>query len=122
MSRPLRVGILGAPGALVKPAREVPLVKVAAVAARDRARAEAFAPRHRIGTVHAGYAELVADPGLDAVHIPLPNGRHHEWTLAALAAGKHVLCEKPLTANGAEARAVADAADGSGLVVMEALS
>ncbi|WP_426514244.1 Gfo/Idh/MocA family protein [Dactylosporangium sp. McL0621] len=124
MSNLLRIGILGAariaPAALVRPARDVPLVKVAAVAARDRARAEAFAAKHRIGAVHAGYAELVADPDLDAVYNPLPNGLHHEWTLAALAAGKHVLCEKPLTANAAEAREVAAAAERAGLVVMEA--
>jgi predicted dehydrogenase len=120
----LRIGVLGAariaPAAIVRPARAVPQVRVTAVAARDRARAEAFAARHGIGVVHAGYAELVADPDIDAVYVPLPNGLHAEWTLAALAAGKHVLCEKPFTANAAEARTVAEAARRSGLVVMEA--
>ncbi|GAA3454229.1 Gfo/Idh/MocA family protein [Dactylosporangium matsuzakiense] len=124
MSGLLHIGILGAariaPAALVSPARSVPTVQVTAVAARDRARAEQFAAKHRIGTVHAGYAELLADPRIDAVYNPLPNGLHAEWTLAALAAGKHVLCEKPLTANADEARAVADAAAKTGLVVMEA--
>ncbi|WP_432995454.1 Gfo/Idh/MocA family protein [Dactylosporangium sp. CA-233914] len=121
---PLRIGILGAarivPNALVRPARSVPAVEVAAVAARDRGRAEAFAARHRIGVVHDGYAELVADPAIDAVYVPLPNGLHRQWTLAALAAGKHVLCEKPFTANAEEAREVERAARDTGLVVMEA--
>lgn len=121
---PLRIGVLGAariaPNALIKPAREVPEVAVTAVAAREPVRAKAFAARHDIPVVHDGYDALVADPDVDAVYIPLPNGLHARWCLAALAAGKHVLCEKPLTANADEARRVADAADGSGLVVMEA--
>jgi predicted dehydrogenase len=120
----LRIGILGAakiaPMALVKPAVAVPGVTVAAVAARDRGRAEAFAGKHHVATVHSSYDDLLADDSIDAVYNPLPNGLHAQWTLAALAAGKHVLCEKPFTANEAEARAVADAAEASGLVVMEA--
>ncbi|WP_238009082.1 Gfo/Idh/MocA family oxidoreductase [Dactylosporangium sp. AC04546] len=118
----LRIGILGAariaPAALIRPARLVPGVTVAAVAARDPARGAAFARRHGIPTVHPGYAELVDDPGLDAVYVPLPNGLHAEWTLAALDAGKHVLCEKPLTSNADQARRIA-AATGAN-VVMEA--
>jgi predicted dehydrogenase len=120
----LRIGVLGAaaitPAALLNPAREVPEVTVAALAARDAGRARAYADRHGIPVVHSGYADLVADPELDAVYVPLPNGLHAQWTLAALAAGKHVLCEKPMTANAAQARQVADAAAASGLVVMEA--
>lgn len=120
----MRIGILGAariaPTALIRPARAVDDVTVAAVAARDPGRARAFATRHGIPTVHDSYADLVADPSLDAVYVPLPNGRHAEWTLAALSAGKHVLCEKPFTANAAQAREVAAAAKESGLVVMEA--
>ncbi|WP_042374771.1 Gfo/Idh/MocA family protein [Streptacidiphilus neutrinimicus] len=128
MSENLRIGLLGAaaiaPSALIEPARAVPRVSVAAVAARDRARGEAFARKHGVPVVHTGYDALLADPGVDAVYIPLPNGLHAEWTLKALAAGKHVLCEKPFTANRAEAERVADAADAAyardGLVVMEA--
>ncbi|HTJ39172.1 MAG TPA: Gfo/Idh/MocA family oxidoreductase [Dactylosporangium sp.] len=120
----LRIGVLGAariaPPALIRPSRAVPEVTVAAVAARDRTRASAFAAKHDIAVVHAGYEELIADPSIDAVYNPLPNGLHARWTLAALAAGKHVLCEKPLTANAGEAREVAAAAQASGLVVMEA--
>ncbi|MER6359019.1 Gfo/Idh/MocA family oxidoreductase [Streptomyces sp. NPDC001634] len=128
MSRDLRIGLLGAaaiaPSALIKPARQTPRVTVTAVAARDRARAEAFARKHGVPVVHTGYDALLADPQVDAVYVPLPNGLHAEWTLKALEAGKHVLCEKPFTANRAEAERVADAADAafarSGLVVMEA--
>ncbi|GAA4256759.1 Gfo/Idh/MocA family protein [Dactylosporangium darangshiense] len=120
----LRIGVLGAariaPPALIRPSHAVPEVTVAAVAARDRTRASAFAAKHGIAAVHAGYEELIADPSIDAVYNPLPNGLHARWTLAALAAGKHVLCEKPLTANAAEAREVAAAAQASGLVVIEA--
>ncbi|MEU6716455.1 Gfo/Idh/MocA family oxidoreductase [Nonomuraea sp. NPDC046802] len=118
----LRIGLLGAaaiaPAALVRPARQVPGVLVAAVAARERARAEQFAARHGIGVVHDSYADLLADPGIDAVYIPLPGGLHAEWTLRALNHGKHVLCEKPMAANQAQARQIAEAA--GDLVVMEA--
>jgi predicted dehydrogenase len=90
------------------------------VAARDPQRAAEFAKKHSIVNVFASYDELLADPNVDAVYNPLPNGLHAEWTLKALAAGKHVLCEKPFTSNEAEAREVADATAKSGLVVMEA--
>jgi predicted dehydrogenase len=124
MVTPVRIGCLGAvhiaPPALIRPARHNAGAEVAAVAARDRTRAEAFASKHGIPTVHGSYRELVEAPDLDAVYVPLPNGLHAEWTLAALAAGKHVLCEKPLTANAAEAERVRSAAEASGRVVMEA--
>ncbi|MGN9911291.1 Gfo/Idh/MocA family protein [Phytohabitans sp. LJ34] len=120
----MRIGVLGAariaPAALVRPARVVDGVEVAAVAARDRGRAEAFAARHGVPVVHDSYADLVADPSLDAVYVPLPNGLHAQWTLAAMEAGKHVLCEKPFTSNAAQAREVATLADSSTVEVMEA--
>jgi predicted dehydrogenase len=122
---PVRIGILGAariaPSALIKPARENSEVVVAAVAARDRSRAEAFAAKHGIAKAYNSYEALIADPDLDAVYNPLPNGLHGKWTRAALDAGKHVLCEKPFTANAAEAREVAELAAKSDRVVMEAL-
>jgi predicted dehydrogenase len=89
------------------------------VAARDRSRAENFARRHGIPQVGNSYQAVIENPDVDAVYIPLPNGLHAEWTLKAIAAGKHVLCEKPLTSNAPEAEQVAAAAAGSGLVVME---
>jgi predicted dehydrogenase len=120
----LRVGPLGAaritPAALIKPARLVPEVTVTAVAARDPDRARRFATRHGIPVVHDSYEELIADPGVDAIYNPLPNALHAAWTLRAIAAGKHVLCEKPFAANEAEAAEVARAARSAGLVVMEA--
>ena len=120
----LRVGVLGAaritPAALIKPARSVPEVEIAAVAARDPARSAAFAAKHKIPTTHSSYAELLADRSIGAVYNPLPNGLHAEWTLRAIEAGKHVLCEKPMTSNATEAAQVAEAAAAAGVVVTEA--
>ncbi|MFT3889786.1 MAG: Gfo/Idh/MocA family oxidoreductase [Arachnia sp.] len=124
MSAPLSFGVLGAAGitptALIDPARENPDVEVLAVAARDRARAEEFAAQHKIARVHDTYEDLLADPEVEAVYIPLPNSEHGRWTIAALEAGKHVLVEKPFTSNADEARAVAARAAESDRVVMEA--
>src|SRR6478672_109632 len=121
---PVRIGILGAariaPAAVIKPAQKVGDAMIGAVAARDRGRADAFASKHGIPRVHGSYADLIADPDIDAVYNPLPNGLHAEWTVAALEAGKHVLCEKPFTANAKEAEDVAAVADRTGRVVMEA--
>ncbi|MBE1498124.1 putative dehydrogenase [Amycolatopsis lexingtonensis] len=120
----LRIGVLGAariaPAALVKPASSHSSVSVDAVAARSLERAQAFATRHGIPRAYAGYEDLLADPDIDAVYNPLPNGLHGKWTRAALEAGKHVLCEKPFAANAAEAREIAALASSSDRVVMEA--
>lgn len=120
----LSIGTLGAaritPAALLDPARRMPDVRVTGVAARDRARAEAFARRHKIDRVYDTYAQLLAAPEIDAVYVPLPNSLHYEWTLRALRAGKHVLCEKPFAATLHQAKEMAAAAQGSGLVLMEA--
>lgn len=124
MTDHVRIGVLGAatiaPTAVIRPARSSTVAEVVAVAARSAERAQAFADKHGIARVHGSYEDLLADPAVDAVYNPLPNGLHGKWTLAALEAGKHVLCEKPFTANAAEAAEVARAADASGLVVMEA--
>ncbi|HEY0753704.1 MAG TPA: Gfo/Idh/MocA family oxidoreductase [Ktedonobacteraceae bacterium] len=120
----VRIGILGAarivPSALIKPAQRVAEVTVAGIAAREIARGRAFAQKHNIPQVFASYEELLADPTIAAVYIPLPNSLHARWTLLALAAGKHVLCEKPFASNAAEAEQMAQAAQESGLVLMEA--
>lgn len=120
----LRIGTLGAaritPMALIRPAQHTGGVSVTAVAARDRSRAEKFASKHGIPTVHDDYATLLTDPDVDAIYNPLPNSHHCEWTLRALEAGKHVLCEKPFTSNASEAEQVHQAAEQSDRVVMEA--
>ncbi len=122
---PVRIGILGAsrfaPMILIKPARENADVVVAAVADRDVSHARAFAAKHGIGSVHDSHEALINDSDLGAVYIVLPNSLHGRWTRAALAASKHVLCEKPFTANAAEAREIAELADASDRVVMEAV-
>ena len=121
----LRIGTLGSARisqrALIEPSAGVADVTVSAVAARDLARAEAFALRHGIPKAYGSYQELLADPDVDAIYNPLPNALHGLWTLRAIAAGKHVLCEKPFASNADEAARVAKAAAGSGLVVMEAM-
>ncbi|MEY2460695.1 MAG: hypothetical protein QOG30_2525, partial [Acidimicrobiaceae bacterium] len=121
---PLRIGILGAakiaPPAMIKPARRVDEVEVVAVAARDKAKATKYATKHGIGRVYESYDALLADPDIDAVYNPLPNGLHGKWTIAALEAGKHVLCEKPFTMNAAEAEEVVAAAERTGRRVVEA--
>jgi len=121
---PLRIGILGAariaPMALIRPARAVPEVSVTAVAARDAARARAFAAKHGVPKVHASYDALIGDPEIDAIYNPLPNALHCDWTLRALRAGKHVLCEKPIASNAGEAQRMASAAEETGRVLVEA--
>ena len=121
---PLRIGVLGAariaPMALLRPAKQVRGVSVAAVAARDTARAQAFATKHGIPRVHASYDALLADADIDAIYNPLPNSLHCEWSIRALQAGKHVLCEKPIASNAAEAERMAAAARAADRVLMEA--
>ncbi len=121
----VRIGILGAssfaPTTLIDPARGNDEVVVAGVGARDVPSAQAFAAKYGIPRAHGSYEALIDDPDLDAVYVLLPTSFHGRWTRAALAAGKHVLCEKPFTANAAEAREIADLAAKSDRVVMEAI-
>ena len=123
-SSPLRIGILGAariaPIALIRPARELAEAEVVAVAARSPEKAAKFASKHGVPRVHPSYEALLADPEIDAVYNPLPNGLHCEWTLAALEAGRHVLCEKPMASNADETLRMAVAAEKAGLVLDEA--
>jgi predicted dehydrogenase len=119
---PLRIGVLGAARiterALVDPARATGH-RLVTVAARDRSRAEAFATAHGVERVARSYADLLADPEVDVVYNPLANGLHGPWNLAALAAGKHVLTEKPSASNAEEAAEVREAAAKAGTVFME---
>ncbi len=120
----MRIGLLSAanitPKALLEPARELPGVTIAVIAARDRSRAESFAQEHGIGAVASTYEEVCASDEIDAVYIATPAALHQRWTLEALAHGKHVLCEKPLAANAAEALEMVDAASQASRVLMEA--
>jgi D-xylose 1-dehydrogenase (NADP+, D-xylono-1,5-lactone-forming) len=122
--RPLRWGVLGAAWiadrALLPALRDADGSELLAIAARDPARARGLAARHGVPRVHADYAAVLADPDVDAVYVPLPNSLHLPWTQRALAAGKHVLCEKPLALNATEAREMADSARSAGRLLMEA--
>ena len=118
---PLRIGLLSTArinGAVID--SDTDRVHVVAVASRDAPRAREYALEHALPRAYGSYEELLADDEVDAVYVPLPNSLHVPWTLRALAAGKHVLCEKPLTRRPEEAESVFDAAARAGLVVMEA--
>jgi hypothetical protein len=119
---PLRIGLLGAARiaalAIVDPAHTTG-DRLVAVAARDRRRAEAFAASHGVERVLDAYADVVADPEVEVVYNPLANGLHGPWNLAAIAAGKQVLTEKPSASNAEEAREVRDAATAAGLTLLE---
>jgi D-xylose 1-dehydrogenase (NADP+, D-xylono-1,5-lactone-forming) len=122
LASPLRLGLLSTARInrrILPPARESELVEVVAVASRDGGRGAAYAEQNGIARAHAGYEALLADPEVDAVYIPLPNSLHVEWTQRALEAGKHVLCEKPLTDEPDDAEALFDLAEGRGLVLAE---
>lgn len=120
----IRIGTLGAaritPRALLYPCMDEPGAAVTAVAARDRPRAESFAHWANIPNVVDTYDELVSLDTIDAVYNPLPITAHHEWTIKALEAGKHALCEKSFAANAGEAQEMVAAADRAGRVVMDA--
>jgi predicted dehydrogenase len=121
---PIRIGILGAalitPKALIEPSQKTPGAELIAIAARDPSRARDFARMHGIAKVHTSYADVINDPDVTVIYNPLPNSLHCEWTIAALRAGKHVLCEKPIASNAVEAERMAKAADESGMFLAEA--
>jgi xylose dehydrogenase (NAD/NADP) len=94
--------------------------RLVAIASRDPARARAVASRHSVPRVCLTYEALLADPEVDAVYLPLHHSAHREWALRAAAAGKHVLCEKPLGMNAGEAQEMAAAAESAGVLLMEA--
>lgn len=125
MSRnePIRWGLLGTSrinAKLLAGARLSQNAEVVAVGSRSVATGEAFARANGIGRVHGSYEALLGDADVEAVYIPLPNALHHPWTLTALAAGKHVLCEKPYTRHPEQVDVAWDAAEAAGLVLMEA--
>jgi predicted dehydrogenase len=123
MTDRIRWGILGTGDInrkVLRGARLSSEVDVVAVASRDAERAAAFAAEHGIPHSFGSYEAMLDDPDVDAVYICVPNSLHHPWTMAALAAGKHVLCEKPYTRHPDEVTVAFDAAEGAGLVLMEA--
>jgi len=120
----VRIGILGAakiaPPVVINPSRDNPDFEVVAVAARDPERAKAYAAEHKIPNVAKDYDALVRRDDVDLVYNALPPGGHARWTIAALNAGKHVLCEKPFAMNAAQVRRMQEAAAKSGRKLVEA--
>jgi len=120
----VRWGVLGA--ALIAVQKVIPAMQqgewseISAIASRDRHKAEAAASALGIAKAYGSYEELLRDPEIEAVYNPLPNQLHVPWTLKAAEAGKHVLCEKPLSLNAQEARALLAARDRTGVKIGEA--
>jgi predicted dehydrogenase len=120
-----RIGVLGTgrivPQALVHPARQTPGITVAGVAARDVAKATAFASVHGIPRVYDSFEALLDSSEIDCVYMALPPVAHEQWAARALAAGKHVLCEKPLASNARAAAALVASATAAGRALHEAM-
>jgi xylose dehydrogenase (NAD/NADP) len=122
VTRPLRIGVLSTARiarSFVQGVAGSERIAVAAVASRDPDKAQAFARDFGIARHFGSYEALLADREIDAVYVPLPNSLHAEWSIAAARAGKHVLCEKPLSVGAEEARAMFDAARQHGVHVVE---
>lgn len=124
MSDAVKWGILGCAGiaerALIPAIRSSSTGELAGIASRDERKARAWADRLGIPRAYKNYADLLKDPAIEAVYIPLANHLHRSWTIRALKAGKHVLCEKPIALDAREARAMAAAAASEGRLLMEA--
>jgi D-xylose 1-dehydrogenase (NADP+, D-xylono-1,5-lactone-forming) len=121
--KPVRWGIVSTAHInrlLIPGAHASPKVELAAVASRDLARAEEYARRWEIPTAYGSYEELLADPSIEAVYISLPNTLHVVWSVRAVEAGKHVLCEKPFSRHPSEVEAAFDAAERAGRLLSEA--
>lgn len=120
----LRWGIVGcaniAIGSVIPAIQQSETGVVAAIASRSLDKAQETAAKLNIPTAYGSYEELIADPDIDAVYIPLPNHLHREWTIRAAQAGKHVLCEKPLAMNAEEAEEMIEACKQAGVLLAEA--
>ena len=120
---PLRLGILGlariATGGIIPAAARTEAVEVTAVATRGGGRKEEIQEALPEARVFEDYGALLESDAVEAVYIPLPNSLHVEWTLRAVEAGKHVLCEKPFALDAAEAEGAVEAANAAGLTLME---
>jgi D-xylose 1-dehydrogenase (NADP+, D-xylono-1,5-lactone-forming) len=120
---PLRLGFLSTAAIntwILEAVRESDLVEVVAVASRSPERAEGYAREHAIPRAHGSYEAFLADPEIEAVYISLPNALHTAWSIKALEAGKHVLCEKPFSARAADVERAFGVAGREGLVLTEA--
>lgn len=119
----IRIGVLGtsrvAAAAVIRPAQSLDGVRVIAVGGREPERTRRYAARWKIPVALPDYSAVIHDDDVDLIYNPLPNSLHGQWTLKALAAGKDVLCEKPLAANAVEAAQLRDAASRSGRLLME---
>jgi D-xylose 1-dehydrogenase (NADP+, D-xylono-1,5-lactone-forming) len=124
MTRKVNWGILGCAGiaerALIPAIASSKNGRLYGIASRDPRRAADWAKRFGFEKAHGGYADLIADPAIDAVYNPLPNHLHAPWSIRAAQAGKNVLCEKPMALNAGEVREMAAAASASGVRLMEA--
>ncbi len=123
MTQPLRFGVLGTgniAGQFAQGTAAAQRCKVTAVGSRSLESARVFATKYQIASAHGSYEALLHDDNIDAVYVSLPNCLHHEWTIKALQAGKHVLCEKPLAMNQTQAREMFDAARQHQRVLIEA--
>ena len=123
MARAVKWGILSTGNInrkVIPAAHASPKVDLVAVASRDQGRAAAYAKTWEIRRAYGSYEALLADPEVEAVYISLPNSMHCEWSIKALEAGKHVLCEKPLSRHTTDVEAVFDAADRTGRLLSEA--
>src|SRR5918999_1070811 len=120
---PVRWGLLSTARinqAVLEPARQSDRAEVIAVASRDEQRAEAYARGHDVRRAYGSYEALLQDPDVEAVYISLPNSLHVDWSIRALEAGKHVLCEKPLDRRPERVERAFDAAERAGRFLMEA--
>ena len=125
--KPIRFGVLGAATinypAIVDPIQTHPGASLVGLASRDKSRAEAQITRYGLGAeckAYGSYDELLSNPDIDAVYVPLPNGLHGEWAIKVMEAGKHVLIEKPVASNAEEARKVRETSVRTGKVALEA--
>src|SRR5687767_8487331 len=123
MSRRLKLGIMGTgniAGQFCMGTLASPRIQLAAVGSRSTEAARAFAERFDIPGAHGSYDALLSARDVDAIYLSLPNSMHHEWTIKALRAGRHVLCEKPLAVTSAEAEEMFEVARRTGKVLVEA--
>jgi predicted dehydrogenase len=123
-AKPIQIGALGCADILTDSLfnvyAQVPDVRLAAIASRSLERAREYAAQHSVPRYYGSYQEILADPQVELVYVPLPNGMHTEWTIRALQAGKPVICQKPICANEEEGRRILEVERATGLPLIEA--